>query len=71
MGLTKNENMNQGSFIVKADALGEEACWRSSTASPSAAGAGCHGDRLPEKQNPEESLYYEALKHSGELPIIA
>jgi len=32
--------------------------------------AGSDGNRLPARQDPEESMHYEMLKHTGEYPII-
>ena len=71
-GLAKNENPNQGSFIVEElTDLVEEAVCRSSRASASA--AGCSGAMELQYQRAkiqDESIQYELKKHSGEIPII-
>jgi methylmalonyl-CoA mutase len=56
-GIAKSENMNQGSFIVEElTRLVEEAVLM-------------EFDRISERGG-VESIYYENLKHTGELPII-
>jgi len=71
-GLTKNENMNQGSFIVEElTRLVEEAVlieFDRITERGGVLGAMETGYQRSKIQ--EESLYYEALKHDGRLPII-
>jgi methylmalonyl-CoA mutase len=71
LGLAKNENPLQGSFIVEElTDLVEEAVLRSSSASPSAAACSAPWSDVPARQDPGGVLYYETLKHTGELPII-
>jgi len=71
-GLTKNENMNQGSFIVEElTRLVEEAVlmeFDRITARGGVLGAMETGYQRSKIQ--EESIYYETLKHTGDLPII-
>jgi methylmalonyl-CoA mutase len=71
-GLAKNENPNQGSFIieqltdmVEAAVLGE---FRSISERGGVLGA---MERMYQRSKiQEESLYYETLKHDGSLPLI-
>jgi len=71
-GLAKNENMNQGSFIVEElTRLVEEAVlieFDRITERGGVLGAMETGYQRSKIQ--EESLYYEALKHDGRLPIV-
>ena len=71
-GLTKNENLNQGSFIVEElTRLVEEAVlmeFDRITARGGVLGAMETGYQRSKIQ--EESIYYETLKHTGEMPII-
>jgi methylmalonyl-CoA mutase len=71
-GLTKNENLNQGSFIVEElTRLVEEAVlmeFDRITARGGVLGAMETGYQRSKIQ--EESIYYETLKHTGDLPII-
>ena len=71
-GLTKNENPNQGSFIVEElTRLVEEAVlieFDRITERGGVLGAMETGYQRSKIQ--EESIYYEMLKHTGELPII-
>ncbi|MGD2184765.1 MAG: methylmalonyl-CoA mutase family protein [Desulfobacterales bacterium] len=71
-GLTKNENMNQGSFIVEElTQLVEEAVldeFDQITKRGGVLGAMEMGYQRSKIQ--EESIYSETLKHSGDLPII-
>jgi methylmalonyl-CoA mutase len=71
-GLAKNENMNQGSFIVEElTRLVEEAVlveFDRITERGGVLGAMETGYQRSKIQ--EESLHYEALKHDGRLPII-
>jgi len=71
-GMSKNENMNQGSFIIEAlTDLVEEAVlseFDRITARGGVRGAMERGYQRSKIQ--EESIYYEQLKHTGELPII-
>jgi len=71
-GLAKNENMNQGSFIVEdLTDLVEEAVlilFDQITERGGVLGAMETGFQRGKIQ--EESIYYEHLKHTGEYPII-
>ncbi len=71
-GLTKNENLNQGSFIVEElTRLVEEAVlmeFDRITARGGVLGAMETGYQRSKIQ--EESIYYETLKHTGAMPII-
>jgi len=71
-GLTKNENMNQGSFIFEElTRLVEEAVLAEFDRLTERGGVlGAMETGYQRNKIQEESLYYEALKHSGELPII-
>ncbi len=72
LGLAKNENMNQGSFIIETlTDLVETAIlaeFDRITARGGVRGAMERGYQRSKIQ--DESLYYESLKHSGALPII-
>ncbi|MEE9393480.1 MAG: methylmalonyl-CoA mutase family protein [Planctomycetota bacterium] len=72
LGLSKNENPIQGSFIIEEltdlveDAVMEE--FKSISARGGVLGA---MERMYQRSKiQEESHYYESLKHNGELPII-
>jgi methylmalonyl-CoA mutase len=71
-GLTKNENPLQGAFIVdELTSLVEEAVldeFMRLTARGGVLGAMETGYQRSKIQ--EESIYYETLKHTGELPVI-
>ena len=71
-GLAKNENMNQGSFIVEElTRLVEEAVLSEFDRITERGGVlGAMETGYQRSKIQEESLYYESLKHSGELPII-
>jgi methylmalonyl-CoA mutase len=71
-GLTKNENMNQGSFIVEElTRLVEEAVLAEFDRITERGGVlGAMETGYQRSKIQEESLYYEALKHNGELPLI-
>jgi methylmalonyl-CoA mutase len=72
LGQTKNENMNQGSFLIETlTDLVEEAVlleFDRITSRGGVKGAMERGYQRSKIQ--EESIRYEHLKHSGELPII-
>ena len=72
LGQTKNENMNQGSFLIETlTDLVEEAVlmeFDRITARGGVKGAMERGYQRSKIQ--EESMYYEQLKHNGEMPII-
>ncbi len=71
-GLAKNENMNQGSFIVEElTELVEQAVLAEFDRITERGGVlGAMETGYQRSKIQEESLYYEALKHTGELPII-
>jgi methylmalonyl-CoA mutase len=71
-GLTKNENMNQGSFIIEAlTDLVEEAVLAEFDRITSRGGVQGAMERGYQRSKiQEESMYYEHLKHTGEMPII-
>jgi isobutyryl-CoA mutase len=71
-GLTKNENMNQGSFIIEElTRLVEEAVLAEFDRITERGGVlGAMETGYQRSKIQEESLHYEALKHSGALPII-
>lgn len=71
-GLLKNENPLQGSFIVEElTDLVEEAVLKEFEALDRRGGVlGAMETQYQRSKIQEESLYYEKLKHSGELPII-
>jgi methylmalonyl-CoA mutase len=72
LGLAKNENFNQGSFFIETlTDLVEEAIldeFDRITSRGGVKGAMERGYQRSKIQ--DESMYYEHLKHSGELPII-
>jgi methylmalonyl-CoA mutase len=71
-GLAKNENMNQGSFIVEElTSLVEEAILSEFDRITERGGVlGAMETGYQRSKIQEESMYYEGLKHSGELPIV-
>jgi methylmalonyl-CoA mutase len=71
-GLLKNENPLQGSFIVEElTDLVEEAVLKEFEALDRRGGVlGAMETQYQRSKIQEESLHYEKLKHSGELPII-
>jgi methylmalonyl-CoA mutase len=71
-GLTKNENVNQGSFMVEElTRLVEEAVLMEFDRITERGGVlGAMETGYQRSKIQEESMYYERLKHSGELPII-
>lgn len=71
-GLAKNENMNQGSFIIEElTNLVEEAVLREFDQITRRGGVlGAMETGYQRSKIQEESLYYEHLKHTGEFPII-
>jgi len=71
-GLAKNENPNQGSyFLSQLTDLVEEAVLSEFDRISSRGGVlGAMETQYQRGKIQEESLYYETLKHSGELPII-
>ena len=71
-GLTKNENPLQGSFIVEGlTDLVEEAVLSEFDRITERGGVlGAMETGYQRSKIQEESMYYESLKHTGELPII-
>ncbi len=71
-GLAKNENMNQGSFIVEElTALVEEAILSEFDRITERGGVlGAMETGYQRSKIQEESMYYEGLKHTGEFPIV-
>ena len=71
-GLTKNENPLQGSFIIEElTDLVEEAVLREFERIDDRGGVlGAMETQYQRGKIQDESMYYEMLKHSGELPII-
>jgi methylmalonyl-CoA mutase len=71
-GLSKNENVNQGSFIIEElTRLVEEAVLMEFDRITERGGVlGAMETGYQRSKIQEESIYYETLKHSGELPII-
>jgi len=71
-GLTKNENMNQGSFIIEElTLLVEEAVLNEFDQITKRGGVlGAMETGYQRSKIQEESIYSETLKHTGELPII-
>ena len=71
-GLAKNENLNQGSFVVEElTRLVEEAVLTEFDRIAERGGVlGAMETGYQRSKIQEESMYYENLKHTGELPII-
>ena len=71
-GISKNENLNQGSyFIEELTDLVEEAVLNEFKKISERGGVlGAMETQYQRSKIQEESMYYEHLKHSGELPII-
>jgi methylmalonyl-CoA mutase len=71
-GLAKNENVNQGSFIIEElTRLVEEAVLAEFDRLAERGGVlGAMETGYQRSKIQEESIYYERLKHTGELPII-
>ncbi|MEW6742788.1 MAG: methylmalonyl-CoA mutase family protein [Planctomycetota bacterium] len=72
LGLAKNENPLQGSFIIEElTELVEEAVLKEFRSLSERGGVLGAMERMYQRTKiQEESLYYESLKHSGKLPII-
>ncbi|MFW5930266.1 MAG: fused isobutyryl-CoA mutase/GTPase IcmF [Desulfosalsimonas sp.] len=72
LGTTKNENFNQGSFLIETlTDLVEEAVLSEFDRITSRGGVQGAMERGYQRSRiQEESMYYEHLKHSGELPVI-
>ena len=72
LGLAKNQNPNQGSFIIEElTELVEEAVMAEFDRISERGGVlGAMETTYQRGKIQEESLYYESLKHSGALPIV-
>ncbi|MCS6905922.1 MAG: methylmalonyl-CoA mutase family protein [Bacteroidia bacterium] len=72
LGLAKNENPLQGSFIIEelTDLVEEAVLAEFQRISDRGGVLGAMETMYQRNKIQEESLYYERLKHSGELPII-
>jgi methylmalonyl-CoA mutase len=71
-GLAKNENMNQGSFIVDelTDLVEEAVLTEFDRISERGGVLGAMETGFQRSKIQEESMHYEMLKHTGDLPII-
>ena len=71
-GLAKNENMNQGSFIVEelTDLVEEAVLSEFDRITDRGGVLGAMETGYQRGKIQEESIYYEHLKHSGDYPII-
>jgi methylmalonyl-CoA mutase len=71
-GLAKNENMIQGSFIVEelTDLVEEAVLMEFDRISERGGVLGAMETGYQRSKIQEESMYYEGLKHTGQLPII-
>ena len=72
LGLTKNENPLQGSFIIDelTDLVEEAVLIEFDRINERGGVLGAMETMYQRSKIQEESLYYETLKHSGEFPII-
>ena len=72
LGLTKNENPMQGSFIIEelTDLVEEAVLTEFDRITERGGVLGAMETMYQRGKIQEESLYYETLKHNGELPII-
>jgi len=72
LGLNKNENMNQGSFIIDTltDLVEEAVLMEFDRISSRGGVRGAMERGYQRSKIQDESLYYEHLKHNGKLPII-
>jgi isobutyryl-CoA mutase len=71
-GLAKNENSLQGSFIIRelTDLVEEAVCLEFEKISSRKGVLGAMETMYQRNKIQEESMHYESLKHSGELPIM-
>ncbi len=71
-GLAKNENMNQGSFIVEelTDLVEEAVLAEFDRITERGGVLGAMETGYQRSRIQEESMYYEHLKHAGDYPII-
>jgi isobutyryl-CoA mutase len=72
LGLTKNENPLQGSFIIEelTDLVEEAVLLEFDRITERGGVLGAMETMYQRSKIQEESLYYETLKHTGEFPII-
>ena len=72
LGLAKNENPLQGSFLIEelTDLVEEAVLTEFRRISERGGVLGAMERMYQRTQIQEESMYYEGLKHSGELPIV-
>ena len=72
LGLTRNENPLQGSFIIEelTDLVEEAVLLEFDRLTERGGVLGAMETMYQRSKIQEESLYYETLKHTGELPII-
>ncbi|MEO8861167.1 MAG: methylmalonyl-CoA mutase family protein, partial [Ginsengibacter sp.] len=72
LGTAKNENPNQGSFLIEElTDLVEEAVMKEFNKLSERGGVLGAMERMYQRNKiQEESLYYETLKHTGEFPIV-
>lgn len=72
LGLAKNENPNQGSFIIEelTDLVEEAVLAEFDRITERGGVLGAMETMYQRSKIQEESLYYEKLKHSGEFPIV-
>ena len=72
LGMTKNENPLQGAFIIEelTDLVEEAVLMEFDRITERGGVLGAMETMYQRGKIQEESLYYEGLKHSGELPII-
>jgi len=72
LGLAKNQNPLQGSFIIEelTDLVEEAILTEFDRITERGGVLGAMGTMYQRSKIQEESLYYENLKHSGKLPII-
>jgi methylmalonyl-CoA mutase len=71
-GLAKNENPNQGSFIVEelTDLVEEAVLMEFECISSRGGVLGAMETGYQRSKIQEESIYYESLKHNGQAPIV-
>ena len=72
LGLAKNQNPNQGSFIIEelTDLVEEAVMMEFDRITERGGVLGAMETNYQRGKIQEESLYYETLKHTGELPIM-
>jgi len=72
LGTAKNENPNQGSFLIEelTDLVEEAVLLEFDRINERGGVLGAMERMYQRNKIQEESLYYESLKHTGELPII-